>query len=99
MLPDEMPGKVKICGLTNLPDALAAAQAGADALGFVFCDQSPRRASLETPAGIIHELPPSTVKVGVFVNSTEKLVGRAIAEYGLNLLPFHGDEYPAPCFP
>src|SRR6267142_4514426 len=97
MLPDEMPVKVKICGLTNLPDALAAAQAGADALGFVFCDQSPRRVSLETAAGIIRELPPSVVKVGVFVNASEDFVRRAIAECGLNLLQFHGDESPAFC--
>jgi len=92
-----MPVKVKICGLTNLADALAASEAGADALGFVFCEQSPRRVSLETAAGIIRQLPPSAVKVGVFVNAPEDFVRRAIAECGLNLLQFHGDESPAYC--
>jgi phosphoribosylanthranilate isomerase len=97
MLPDQMPVKVKICGLTNLPDALAAAEAGADALGFVFCDKSPRSVSLETASGIIRQLPPSVVKVGVFANATEEFVRRAIAECGLSLLQFHGDESPAYC--
>ena len=92
-----MPVKVKICGLTNLPDALVAVEAGADALGFVFCEDSPRFLSLETASGIIHKLPASAVKVGVFVNATEEFVQRAIAECGLNLLQFHGDESPAYC--
>jgi phosphoribosylanthranilate isomerase len=92
-----MPVTVKICGLTNLPDALAAADAGADALGFVFCDKSPRYVSIEAAAGIIRQLPRSIVKVGVFVNAAEEFVRRAIAECGLNLLQFHGDESPAYC--
>jgi phosphoribosylanthranilate isomerase len=97
MLPDEMPVKVKICGLTNLPDTLAAAEAGADALGFVFCDKSQRCVSVETAAGIIRKLPRSIVKAGVFVNAAEEFVRRAIAECGLNLLQFHGDESAAYC--
>jgi phosphoribosylanthranilate isomerase len=92
-----MPVKVKICGLTNAPDALAAAQAGADALGFVFYDQSPRRVSGEAAAAIIPSLPPFIVKVGVFVNAPEDLVFRAIRQCGLNLLQFHGDESPEYC--
>ena len=92
-----MPVKVKICGLTNAPDALAAAQAGADALGFVFYDQSPRRVSVEAAAAIIPSLPPFIVKVGVFVNAPEDLVFRAIRQCGLNLLQFHGDEPPEYC--
>jgi phosphoribosylanthranilate isomerase len=89
--------KVKICGITNLPDGMAAAEAGADALGFVFYDQSPRRISVEAAAVLIPQLPPFVMKVGVFVNAPEDLVVRAIRECGLNLLQFHGDEPPEYC--
>ena len=57
--------KVKICGITNLPDGLAAAEAGADALGFVFCQQSPRCVSIEAAAGLIRALPPSGLRGAV----------------------------------
>ena len=89
--------KVKICGITNQPDALAAAEAGADALGFVFYESSPRSITVEAAADIIRTLPPFLVKVGVFVNASEDLVYRAIAQCGLNLLQFHGDEPPEYC--
>jgi phosphoribosylanthranilate isomerase len=89
--------KVKICGITNAPDALAAIDAGADALGFVFYDASPRRLTLRAAAEIIRHLPPYVVKVGVFVNASVDRVERAVAECGLNLLQFHGDETPEYC--
>ena len=92
-----MPVKVKICGITNLPDGMAAAEAGADALGFVFYDQSPRGISIEAAAALIRQLPPFILKVGVFVNAPEDLVVRAIRECSLNLLQFHGDEAPEYC--
>jgi len=92
-----MPVKVKICGITNLPDARAATEAGADVLGFVFYDRSPRSVSVETAAAIIHELPPFIIRAGVFVNAPEDAVLRAIRECGLNLLQFHGDETPECC--
>ena len=92
-----MPVKVKICGITNLADGMAAAEAGADALGFVFYDQSPRSIPVEAAAGLIRELPPFVMKVGVFVNAPEDLVVRAIRDCGLNLLQFHGDESPDYC--
>jgi phosphoribosylanthranilate isomerase len=92
-----MPVIVKICGLTNLPDALGASEAGADALGFVFYEPSPRYVSIESAAVITRELPPAIVKVGVFVNAPEEMVGRAVSECGLNLLQFHGDESPEYC--
>ena len=94
---DDMPVKVKICGITNLPDGMAAAEAGADALGFVFYDQSPRRISVEAAARLIRQLPPFVMKVGLFVNAPEDLVVGAIRECGLNLLQFHGDESPEYC--
>ena len=88
---------VKICGVTNVDDALAAAAAGADALGFNFCEASPRHVTVAAAARIARELPPLVVKVGVFVNAPEELVVRAMGECGLNLLQFHGDESPEFC--
>jgi len=89
--------QVKICGITTPADGLAAAAAGADALGFVFYDASPRHVTVESAAEIIRQLPPLVVKAGVFVNAPEELVLQAIAACGLNLLQFHGDETPEYC--
>jgi phosphoribosylanthranilate isomerase len=94
---NEMAVKVKICGITNLGDGMAAAGAGADALGFVFYDQSPRYISVEAASGLASQLPQFVLRVGVFVNAPEDLVVRAIRECGLNLLQFHGDEPPEYC--
>jgi len=92
-----MPVKVKICGITHLEDGLAAAEAGADALGFVFYERSPRCVTLEQAADIIRQLPAFLVKVGVFVDAPEETVVRAAGQCGLSLLQFHGDETPAYC--
>ena len=89
--------RVKICGITNLPDAQVAVEAGADALGFNFYEKSPRCVSPATAAEISRAQPPFTLRVGVFVNPSEELVRRAIGECGLNLLQFHGDEPPGFC--
>jgi phosphoribosylanthranilate isomerase len=89
--------KVKICGITNATDALAAADAGADALGFMFYEGSPRHIVVGDAAQFIPQLPPHVLKTGVFVNPTEELVLRAIGECGLNLLQFHGEESPDFC--
>ena len=89
--------KVKICGITNAPDALAALEGGADVLGFVFYENSPRHISVRDAAKIIRELPPFAVKAGVFVDASEDLVMRAIGDCGLNLLQFHGSETPEYC--
>jgi len=92
-----MPVKVKICGITSLVDGLAAAQAGADALGFVFYAPSPRYISPEAASVIIRELPPFVVKVGVFVDAPRDLVLSAMRQCGLGLLQFHGEEPPDYC--
>ncbi len=92
-----MSTRVKICGITNLADAQVAVEAGADALGFIFYDQSPRFIPTKTAAEISRTLPPFTLRVGVFVNPAAELVLRAIGECGLNLLQFHGDEPPEFC--
>ncbi len=89
--------KVKICGVTSVADALIAAEAGADALGFNFYPPSPRCVSPEQAAAIIRTLPPFVARVGVFVNPKADEVGRAITECGLDTLQFHGDETPAFC--
>ena len=89
--------KVKICGITSVADALAAADAGADMIGLMFYDKSPRHVSLAAAAEIARALPPFVVKVGVFINPDEELVLRAIAECGVTLLQFHGEETPGFC--
>lgn len=89
--------KVKICGITNVADAVAAADAGADMIGLNFYEKSPRHVSLKTAAEISRALPPFIVKVGVFVNAPEDLIVRAIGDCGLGLLQFHGDEPPEFC--
>jgi phosphoribosylanthranilate isomerase len=89
--------RVKICGITNLADAQAAVEAGADALGFVFYEKSPRFVSMKTAAEISRALPPFITRVGVFVNPSKELVLKAVAECGLSLLQFHGDEPPEFC--
>ncbi len=92
-----MSTRVKICGITNLADAQAAVEAGADALGFVFYKKSPRSMTIPAVAKITKKMPPFIMRVGVFVNSTEEMVTRAIGECGLGLLQFHGDEPPEFC--
>lgn len=89
--------KVKICGITNVQDAFLAAEAGADALGFVFWETSPRFVRIQEAAEISRQLPASIIRTGVFVNPSEELVMRAIGECGLNLLQFHGEESPEFC--
>jgi phosphoribosylanthranilate isomerase len=87
-----MKTQVKICGVTTVADAMAAAEAGADMIGLMLYAGSPRHISLALAAEISRALPPFVLKVGVFVNPEEALVSRAIAECQLSLLQFHGDE-------
>jgi phosphoribosylanthranilate isomerase len=84
--------KVKICGITSVPDGLAAAGAGADMIGLMFYEQSLRHISVAQAAEISRALPPFVLRVGVFVNPEADFVLRAIGECGLNLLQFHGAE-------
>jgi len=84
--------KIKICGITDLEDALAAAEAGADAIGFMFYKPSPRYVSIERAEAIARELPPFVMRVGVFVDAEPELVRSAISRCGLSLLQFHGAE-------
>lgn len=88
---------VKICGITNLEDALSAIEYGADALGFNFYGKSPRSITPEGAKKIVDEIPPSVWKVGVFVNEAGCVVADLSQILGLNYLQFHGDETPYYC--
>jgi phosphoribosylanthranilate isomerase len=83
--------RIKICGITNEEDALAAAHLGADALGFIFAP-SPRRISVERAREIIKVLPPLVQTVGVFVNEDPEKVLSTAAACGLDILQLHGSE-------
>ena len=84
---------VKICGITNLDDALASIAAGADALGFNFHSPSPRYIKPSDARKIIDQLPANVLKVGVFVNESTPEVLREIANHaGVTALQLHGDE-------
>lgn len=84
--------KVKICGITNLKDALYAVRQGADALGFVFYKKSPRYIEPEKAEAIIKQLPGRVKKVGVFVNSKGAAIKRIASRLKLDMLQFHGNE-------
>ncbi|HTL17947.1 MAG TPA: phosphoribosylanthranilate isomerase, partial [Patescibacteria group bacterium] len=81
----------------NLEDGLAAAELGADAIGFVFHEPSPRYIPVQQAALIAQKLPAHVVKVGVFVDALDEAVFGAAAGCGLNLLQFHGQETPEYC--
>tara|TARA_B110000008_G_scaffold100713_1_gene103438 strand:+ start:1094 stop:1717 length:624 start_codon:yes stop_codon:yes gene_type:complete len=89
--------KVKFCGITNLQDAISAAELGADALGFVFYPKSPRFISPKNAKEIIKKLPPFISMVGLFVNQSKSEVEEVIKGCPLNLLQFHGDENESFC--
>lgn len=89
--------RVKICGITNIEDALQAVNEGADALGFVFHEKSPRFIFPEQAAVIIKALPPFVQAVGLFVNSDIDFVNAAADLCRLDIVQLHGDETPEYC--
>ena len=88
---------IKICGITNLEDARSAVSYGANALGFMMYEKSPRKIAKEEVLEIIKELPEEVIPVMVFVNPSSEYVERCL-EVSSKLIPqFHGDETPAFC--
>ncbi|MEW6034359.1 MAG: phosphoribosylanthranilate isomerase [Chloroflexota bacterium] len=88
--------KVKICGITNVRDALHAVNCGADALGFVFAP-SPRQVTVEQARHIVEHLPPYISKVGVFVDSEVERVQEIMSACALDIAQLHGSESPEYC--
>ena len=89
--------RVKICGITNLEDALAAAEFGADAVGFVLYPNSPRHIKPAQAKLIIDQLPPYVTSVGVFANQAEEEIWRMREACGFDLVQLQGDESPGFC--
>lgn len=89
--------KVKICGTTSVKDALLAVDYGADALGFVFYDKSPRFITVETAKEVISHLPPFVKTVGLFVNETADTINCIADTCMLDMVQLHGDESPEFC--
>nr|WP_315445767.1 phosphoribosylanthranilate isomerase [uncultured Pseudomonas sp.] len=87
----------KICGITRIEDALAAVEAGADAIGFVFYAKSPRAVNVQQVRAIIKGLPPFVTTVGLFVNASRCELGEILDAVPLDLLQFHGDESAEEC--
>ncbi|MBQ1837705.1 MAG: phosphoribosylanthranilate isomerase [Neisseriaceae bacterium] len=89
--------RTKICGITNIEDALCAAENGADAIGLVFFAKSPRCVSIETAQKIVEKLPAFVSVVGLFVNQSADFIQEIISAVPLDYLQFHGDETPEFC--
>jgi phosphoribosylanthranilate isomerase len=86
--------RVKVCGVTSLEDARVCVDAGADALGFIFVENTPRFVTPEQVAPIVRQLPPFVTPVGVFWNHPAGHVKAVVEACGLRALQFHGDETP-----
>ena len=89
--------RVKICGITRTEDAAAASAAGADAIGLVFHDPSPRAVTPAQAAALAAVLPPFVTRVGLFVDASPERVRATLDAVHLDLLQFHGDEPPEYC--
>jgi phosphoribosylanthranilate isomerase len=89
--------QIKICGITSRTDALLAVWCGADALGFIFYEASPRHVTPDLARAICRDLPDGVVRVGVFVNADPSNVGEIVDFCGLDLIQLHGDEPPDYC--
>lgn len=89
--------RIKICGITRAEDALAAAHSGADAIGLVFYERSPRLVGIAQARQLADASPPFVTTVGLFVDAEAAFVREVLASVPLDLLQFHGDESPEYC--
>lgn len=89
--------RVKICGITNIDDAVAAIDYGADALGFVFYEKSPRFIPPEKAGQIISSLPPFITTAGLFVDENRNKVEKITVQNNIDIVQFHGNESPEAC--
>ena len=89
--------RIKICGITRMEDALAAAHGGENALGLVFYERSPRHVGITQAAQLAAALPPFVTLVGLFVDAEAAFVREVLAAVPLDVLQFHGDESPEFC--
>lgn len=92
-----MKTRVKICGITNVQDALDAVNAGADALGLNFYPRSPRFVSIAQAQQIVAAIPPFVSVVGLFVNASAAEIEAVISQMRIDILQFHGDETATEC--
>ncbi|KAA0442580.1 MAG: phosphoribosylanthranilate isomerase [Candidatus Thioglobus sp.] len=92
-----MKTKIKICGFTDVHNALESAFLGIDAIGLVFYSKSPRYVEVETALEIVNALPPFISRVGLFVNADSSFIDEVLCEVPLDTLQFHGDESPLEC--
>jgi phosphoribosylanthranilate isomerase len=89
--------RIKICGITRPEDALTAARLGADAIGLVFYEPSPRNVDINQACAVVDSLPPFVTRVGLFVDAKPEHVRLVMEKVGLDCLQFHGDESPQDC--
>lgn len=89
--------RIKICGITREQDVLAVIDSGADALGLVFYEKSPRHVSTEQAAKLVRTVAPFVTVVGLFVNPSVAYVREVLAKVSLGVLQFHGEETPEFC--
>lgn len=89
--------RIKICGITREQDIRAVANSGADALGLVFYEKSPRHVGVDQAAKLAHAVPPFVTVVGLFVNPSVDYVREVLAKVPLDVLQFHGEESPEFC--
>lgn len=89
--------RAKICGITRVDDALAAARCGADAIGLVFYENSPRHVSIEQAQSIVAALPPFVSVVALFVNANKTYIDEVVSSLRVDILQFHGEEVETDC--